>query len=107
MTIPCKRPQVTDAQLCVLAEVEGTFHDPDGYHRAEGASQAGFRRRSLEQLIDRGYLRRTDTGDADTDGGRYRLHTTPAGLDQITAAVTHRLLVLPWLTRATAEGALF
>lgn len=102
-----KRPAVTDAQLCILAEVEATFHNPHGYTRTEGASQAGLRRRPLDQLIDRGYLRRTDTGDPDTDGGRYRLHTTPAGLEQITAAVAHRLLVLPWLDRVTAEGALF
>lgn len=97
---------VTDAQLAILADVEQMLTDPAGYTRDEGASQVGFNRRSLEKLLEAGYLRRTDTGDRDTDGGRYRLHPTPEGLEQLRQAVAARRIVVHWLTRAEAEGAL-
>lgn len=83
---------VSDPQLAILAEVAGQLIAPGGYTQAEGASQVGLNKRSLHKLLDGDYLTRTDTGDSDTCGGRYRLHLTDAGRAQLRRAIEQRLV---------------
>lgn len=83
---------VSDAQLAILTEVAAQFVAPGGYTQTEGASQVGLNKRSLRRLLDDGHLTRTDTGDSDTCGGRYRLHLTDSGRAQLRRAIERRLV---------------
>lgn len=96
---------VSDAQLAVLAEVAGQFVAPGGYTEIEGASQVGMNRRSLQKLLDDGHLTRTDTGDSDTCGGRYRLHLTSSGRAQLRSAIEHRRVPAQMFGRPLLEEA--
>jgi hypothetical protein len=89
---------VSDAQLVILHEVAAQLVAPGGYTIAEGASQVGLNRRSLAKVLEAGHLVRTDTGDPDTDGGRYRLHLTDSGRLQLQLAIERNLI------HATAFG---
>ena len=83
---------VSDAQVAILTEVAAQFIAPGGYTETEGASQVGLNKRSLRRLLDDGHLARTDTGDSNTDGGRFRLHLTASGRAQLRLAIERRLV---------------
>jgi hypothetical protein len=98
---------VSDAQLSILAEIATQLVAPGGYTEREGASQVGLNKRSLRKLIDDGHLTRTDTGDtgdSDTDGGRYRLHLTDTGRAQLSLAIERRLVPADAFGRPLIEG---
>jgi N12 class adenine-specific DNA methylase len=83
-----ERPDASDGELNVMHDVVqyiDRLDDPE-----LGGSQIGLNNRSVESAIANGYLRREDTGDPSTDGGRYRLHLTEEGRRQLELDDAHR-----------------
>lgn len=84
------RPTAPDGALAILAEVAMRFTQGAAAIEAGGVSWVGFRRPSLRNALSKGWLEQLDTGDPDTDGGRYRLRLTTAGHEQLRRARHHR-----------------
>ena len=81
------RPAASSGALNVLHEVAGRLVVTAN---AAGADRLGLHKGSLRLCIDAGYLLQVDTGDPNTDGGRYRLQLTAAGSEQIRLDNAHR-----------------
>ena len=98
---------LSDAQIATLADVDH-WTRRSGLDRSEGTGNVGYRKRTIAKLIETGHLRLTDNGDpARYDDGRYRLHLASKGHEALRDAVARRLVVVDWMDRAEAEGALF
>jgi hypothetical protein len=75
---PPRLPAATAVQLLTLADV-------DYLDQGDGAPQVGHKASLVERLIDRGWLTRTER-HPDTDGGRWWLHLTPTGREQLAVS---------------------
>lgn len=75
------RPRATDAQLLILADV--AWREDHGFDGRLGSPVVGFKARALDRMVGLGWLRRTDLGDPDLDGGRLRIHITSEGRKQL------------------------
>lgn len=81
-------PEATQGVLNLLWDVaQQMTRRPDD---PLGGSQVGLTRTVVERAVADGYLDRTDTGDPLTEGGRYRLHLTETGRQQLIADNTRR-----------------
>ena len=79
--------RISDAQLAILADLAGQLLAQP----VLGADQLGITRRSLDAMLAANLIERTDTGDPDIAGGRYRLHLTSTGQDELRRGLAGRL----------------
>lgn len=77
------KPAATGGVLNVLHDVaDNTARQEDP---ARGGSAIGHHPRARDMAIAAGYVEQQDTGDDNADGGRFRLHLTDAGREQLAA----------------------